>query len=192
MFAIVFICLTIIHQTSPDQLIALLDDANLVTVSTLVKPDSIAARVQFVPQRLFQAATLINSDGKMRSTKAKATSLENAYEKFALAGKGVFTKQNKLGASAFEFVAGDSAKQGKLVLYADSSFTQPLFFIRWNVKKNMTEYLYRAVENAVMKSETVELHRDGRGTYSLTIEKTLRRKLSWQSDGNVVSDEASR
>ncbi len=189
MVALFFASLLFCQQTPPDNLGALLDEANLTTVSTLVKPDSVAARVQFVPRTLLAAGSLINANGQLRSTKAKETSLFNAYEKVVLAGKGVFTKPNNLGAGAFEYVSGEQGKQGKLVLYADSTFSEPLFLLRWNAKKNTTEYLFRTVRKNALHVETIELNRDGSGTYKLVIEKILRRHLAWNSDGRPTLDE---
>ncbi len=189
MIALVLAGLLSYQQILPINLSALLDEANLITVSTLVKPDSIAARVQFVPRTLLATASLINANGQLRTTKAKETSLFSVYETVVLAGKGVFTKPNHLGASAFEYVSGEQGKQGKLVLYADSTFSAPIFLLRWNAKKNTTDYLFRTVRQNILYVETIELNRDGSGTYKLVIEKMLRRQLTWSSDGRPTLDE---
>lgn len=172
-----------------EQLILLMRNPNLVTISSLSNSHRETARINAIGAKLYLLATSIHSSGELRARKAQETSIYSGVEKGLLGGKGVFTKPNALDAGAFEIVLAKDARRGKILWYADTLFSNAKGLLTWSIREESTFYALRSLDGEARCEERLELFRDGRGAYERYEDHRLARNLRWNQRGEIELEE---
>lgn len=172
-----------------EQLMKLIRDPNLVTISSLHNSHPDCAHINALAAKLNQFVLAIYSGSHLHLCKAQETSLYNGAEKGLLGGKGIFTKPNPLHAAAFEILLSRDVRRGKILWYADTLFSRAQGLLSWSVRESSTLYTLRSLNAEMLYQERLELFRDGRGDYERYENKRLVRRLRWNASGVPELDE---
>ncbi|MBC8044829.1 MAG: hypothetical protein IAF08_15430 [Rhizobacter sp.] len=180
--------------TSATKVLSLIDEANLVTISTLsntVLQGETEIRAAAMPQRIMSIASVIAVEGKVSSTRRTENHLANPFEKFIFVAKGVFGNTSNSvylqGAKSFEISITEDGEVGRIALYKDAHCREALSLLRWRkVEGAATEYLSRWFEGEKVQEELAVFKADGSGEYQLGHDNCPeRQKISWNATGDV-------
>lgn len=183
--------------TSATKVLSLIDEANLVTISTLSNTTQGAAVLHAVslPQRIVSVASAIAIKGEVSSKRRTENRLVNPFEKFIFIAKGIFRNTSNTihlqGAKSFEISITENGEVGRIALYKDEHCREALSLLRWRrVEGAATEYLSRWFEGEKVQEELAVFKADGSGEYQLGHDNCPeRQKISWNTTGDVKSSE---
>ncbi|ACF12538.1 hypothetical protein Ctha_0067 [Chloroherpeton thalassium ATCC 35110] len=182
-------CASLLFGQNPEKSLQLLEKANLVTIPALNNTSEDAKAVLRLPSTLFLTLSQIASEGSMTSKSALENSLFNTFESNMIFLKGVFRGKNALQAGGFELMINRDGRSGKTLIYEDTLFAKPRFFLRWRHTGSATEYLLRKFIQRKRLEETALLHSDGSGSYERKRCSRILEKFRWNKSGELEKSE---
>lgn len=165
-----------------------LNNANLVTISALSNASTeFADSINLIPQLFFQVATLIDEQSDITSRRTSDNTLVNAIEKFSFVAKGVFNKENALGAKSYEIAVTAESKTGRIALYSDANFQLSIIIMRWRSLKDASQFKLKRLMSSHVKEENLCLKFDGSGFYEVTRDNKIAFFLKWNDSGKITT-----
>jgi len=184
------LCLCLVYSNGriDAQLREALNNANLVTISTLTNARTeFADSINHIPQLFFQVASLIDEQSEVISRRTSDNTLVNAVEKFSFVAKGIFKTRNALGMKSYEVAVTEDSNIGRVALYSDDNFQFSSILMRWRKIKDGSHFTLKRLVSSYVKEETLRLDRDGSGCYEVAIDRHTTLFLKWDALGNITT-----